>query len=64
MFASSFSLQNRLLAIFTIFEIQFWLFRFGLWVADLSITQIFQENVEESQRGVLGNNKCCGSAPR
>lgn len=28
--------------------------RYGLWVADLSITQIFQENVEEHQRGVLG----------
>ncbi len=40
------------------------LFRFGLWVADLSITQIFQENVEESQRGVLGNYQCCGSASR
>ena len=28
--------------------------RFGLWMADLSISQIFQENVEESKRGVLG----------
>jgi iron-regulated transporter 1 len=28
--------------------------RYGLWIADLSITQIFQENVEEHQRGVLG----------
>jgi iron-regulated transporter 1 len=27
--------------------------RFGLWIADLSVTQIFQEEVEESQRGVI-----------
>ena len=28
--------------------------RFGLWIADLSISQIFQENVEEEKRGVIG----------
>merc|ERR1711962_375923 len=28
--------------------------RFGLWVADLSVTQILQENVEEDKRGVIG----------
>jgi len=28
--------------------------RFGLWMADLSITQILQENVEEQKRGVIG----------
>ena len=28
--------------------------RFGLWIADLSITQIIQENVEETKRGVFG----------
>ena len=28
--------------------------RFGLWISDLSITQIMQENVEESKRGVIG----------
>ena len=28
--------------------------RFGLWIADLSVTQIIQENVEESKRGVFG----------
>jgi len=28
--------------------------RFGLWLADLSITQIVQENVIESQRGAIG----------
>eukprot|EP00092_Neocalanus_flemingeri_P013086 GFUD01014101.1.p1 GENE.GFUD01014101.1~~GFUD01014101.1.p1 ORF type:complete len:517 (-),score=89.43 GFUD01014101.1:192-1742(-) len=28
--------------------------RFGLWVADLSVTQIMQENVEERKRGVIG----------
>ena len=28
--------------------------RFGLWVADLSITQILQEEVEENQRGIIG----------
>ncbi|KAK4320472.1 hypothetical protein Pmani_008638 [Petrolisthes manimaculis] len=27
--------------------------RFGLWVADLSVTQILQEGVEESQRGAI-----------
>jgi len=27
--------------------------RFGLWIADLSVTQIFQEEVEESQRGII-----------
>jgi hypothetical protein len=45
-----------LVGIFTVFDMQLCLFRFGLWVADLSITQIFQETVEESQRGVLGNS--------
>ena len=28
--------------------------RFGLWIADLSISQIFQENIEEEKRGVIG----------
>jgi len=28
--------------------------RFGLWMADLSITQILQENVKEEKRGVIG----------
>jgi len=28
--------------------------RFGLWISDLSITQIVQENVEETKRGVIG----------
>ena len=28
--------------------------RFGLWLADLSVTQIVQENVEETKRGVIG----------
>jgi len=28
--------------------------RFGLWISDLSITQILQENVEERKRGVIG----------
>eukprot|EP00090_Calanus_glacialis_P026523 TRINITY_DN41749_c0_g1_i1.p1 TRINITY_DN41749_c0_g1~~TRINITY_DN41749_c0_g1_i1.p1 ORF type:complete len:515 (-),score=149.24 TRINITY_DN41749_c0_g1_i1:159-1703(-) len=28
--------------------------RAGLWMADLSITQILQENVEEQKRGVIG----------
>jgi len=28
--------------------------RFGLWIADLSVTQILQENVEEQKRGVIG----------
>lgn len=28
--------------------------RFGLWMADLSVTQIQQENVEKSKRGVIG----------
>lgn len=28
--------------------------RFGLWLADLSITQILQENVDEEERGVIG----------
>jgi len=28
--------------------------RFGLWMADLSITQILQENVDEHKRGVIG----------
>ena len=28
--------------------------RFGLWVTDLSITQILQENVEENRRGIIG----------
>ena len=28
--------------------------RFGLWLADLSVTQILQENVEEEKRGVIG----------
>ena len=28
--------------------------RFGLWIVDLSINQIFQENVEEEKRGVFG----------
>ena len=28
--------------------------RFGLWITDLSITQILQENVEESRRGIIG----------
>lgn len=28
--------------------------RFGLWMADLSITQILQENVEEHNRGIIG----------
>jgi len=25
----------------------------GLWIADLSVTQIFQEEIQESQRGIL-----------
>ena len=28
--------------------------RFGLWVSDLTITQILQENVKEEHRGVIG----------
>merc|ERR1719186_963246 len=28
--------------------------RFGLWIADLSVTQIQQENVEKGERGVIG----------
>ena len=28
--------------------------RFGLWISDLSVTQILQENVEEEHRGVIG----------
>ena len=28
--------------------------RFGLWIADLSITQILQENVQPQIRGVIG----------
>lgn len=28
--------------------------RFGLWLSDLSVTQILQENVEESFRGTIG----------
>jgi len=28
--------------------------RFGLWVVDLTVTQILQENVEEEKRGVVG----------
>merc|ERR1719429_289611 len=28
--------------------------RFGLWVTDLSITQIIQERVEEEKRGIIG----------
>ena len=28
--------------------------RFGLWISDLSVTQIVQENVEENKRGVIG----------
>lgn len=28
--------------------------RFGLWLSDLTITQILQENVEEEHRGVIG----------
>jgi len=28
--------------------------RFGLWMSDLSITQILQENVEANKRGVIG----------
>lgn len=28
--------------------------RFGLWVSDLTVTQILQENVEEEHRGVIG----------
>jgi len=28
--------------------------RFGLWLTDLSVTQILQENVEKEQRGVIG----------
>jgi iron-regulated transporter 1 len=28
--------------------------RFGLWMADLSVTQIQQENVEKGERGVIG----------
>jgi len=28
--------------------------RFGLWMADLSVTQILQENVVEDKRGVIG----------
>ena len=28
--------------------------RFGLWITDLSITQIVQENVQENKRGIIG----------
>jgi len=28
--------------------------RFGLWISDLAVTQIIQENVEEGRRGVVG----------
>ena len=28
--------------------------RFGLWISDLSITQIIQENVQENKRGIVG----------
>ena len=28
--------------------------RFGLWISDLSITQIVQENVQENKRGIIG----------
>ena len=28
--------------------------RFGLWISDLSITQIVQENVQENKRGLVG----------
>ena len=28
--------------------------RVGLWISDLSVTQILQENVEEGKRGVMG----------
>ena len=28
--------------------------RFGLWVSDLAVTQIFQENVARDKRGVVG----------
>ena len=28
--------------------------RFGLWVSDLTITQLLQENVKEEHRGVIG----------
>lgn len=28
--------------------------RFGLWLSDLTITQVFQENVAETERGVVG----------
>jgi len=38
----------------TVFLTGIILARFGLWIADLSVTQILQENVEEQKRGVIG----------
>jgi len=38
----------------TILLIGIILARFGLWIADLSVTQILQENVTERKRGVVG----------
>ena len=48
------TINNRSIVSVVLFLVGIITSRIGLWMADLTITQIIQENVSEHQRGVVG----------